>query len=448
MTADRVPGPPGRWLVGDMENYLADRIGWLEESRNRYGDVVRIAPGLLVTHDPDTAHSVLTSTNDTYLLETSQLAGRRRREQAMSRIDNWMAVRRNIWHGFAEQLADSHLSRLTADATKLLDLHAGTSADLVDTCRHVSGRLIVDFCLGGDPGQAGLLSDVASRANALFTTALSVLQEGEARWRWWPRPRAAAAATADQELRALIADCIAERRASAYTGTPRDLLDALLSGVKSGDDSDGMLVSVLRMAMFASHGVPGAALSWIVVRLATHPEIAEAVRAEATKWLASGASDPGSEGAAPRGVGGLEFTAATISEVLRLHPPQWLLTRTAMRDTAVGGYALRSGQQILICPYVIHRDARFWPEPHTFDPSRWLGNQRGHARHAYLPFGAGPRVCPGSALALRQLSVLTAVLLRDHEVRVPTVDEVPVSCDGLLLPTGVRGGWERRQTAA
>ncbi|MGA8116219.1 MAG: hypothetical protein WCA46_21385, partial [Actinocatenispora sp.] len=167
-----------------MENYLADRIGWLVSSRDQYGDVVRIAPDTLVTHDPEMAHEVLATTNDTYLLDTGQLTGRRARAGAVGELDSWMAVRRNIWHGFAEQLASSHLSRLTGDATAMLDSHATSTGDLVETCRQVSGRLIVDFCLGGDEAGADLRSEAAARANALFTTGLQVLQASEPRRRW------------------------------------------------------------------------------------------------------------------------------------------------------------------------------------------------------------------------------------------------------------------------
>ncbi|MGA8113195.1 MAG: cytochrome P450, partial [Actinocatenispora sp.] len=227
---------------------------------------------------------------------------------------------------------------------------------------------------------------------------------------------------------------VVRRRTEAYPGDPRDLLDALLAGTRTGESDDAMIVSVLRMAMFASHGVPGTALSWILLRLVAEPETAAAVRREATAELRPGAPESGAA---------LELTTAVIQEVLRLHPPQWLLTRTALRATTLGGYPVRAGQEVLVCPYVLHRDGRFWSEPERFDPSRWLTGERPHARHAYLPFGAGPRICPGSALALRQLSVLTAVLARDFVLRLPALAEVEATCDGLLLPAGVRGGWER-----
>lgn len=426
MRTARVPGPRGRWLVGDMDAYVADRIGWLSASRHRYGDLVRITPDTVVTHDPETAHRILATTNETYMLETGQLGGRRRRAEAMARLGRWMAVRRNIWHGFADTLTASHLARLGARAVELLDEHAGPDGDLVRACRMLTGRLIIDFCLGGEPERSDLRSEVARRANRLFERSLSVLTDGESRRRLWRRPLAAAATEADADLRALLADLVARRRAERPPDEPRDLLDTLTAG--TGRDEDDMVVSVLRMAMFASHGVPGAALSWVVLRLASEPAALAAVRAEATDR----ATDPAN----------LPVTTAVVREVLRLHPPQWLLSRTALRDTDIDGYPVRSGHQVLVCPYLLHRDERFWPRPGEFDHTRWLGGQTPHPPHTYLPFGAGPRICPGSGLALSQLTLLAAVLARAYTLRVPPVDRVATTCDGLLLPAVEHGGWE------
>lgn len=457
MAAATVPGPRGRWLVGDLENYVADRIGWLRDTKNAYGDVVRISPDTLVVHDPAVAHRVLAQTNDTFLLETGQLAGRRRRAAAMARLGRWMAVRRTIWHGFADALAASHLSRVTASAHTVLDRYAGTDNDLVESCRMATGRLIVDFCLGGTTDGAGtdLRSEAASRAHALFSDAQAVLTQGESRRRLWRRPLATAAAEADSRLRDLLTEAVAERRTHRRSGPPGDLLDALISPVNDGSSPSGgsspkapptdlvldddLVVSALRMAMFASHGVPGAALTWIVMRLAAAPETADAVRREAV------AAGVGERAVSPED---LPRTTAVVREVLRLHPPQWLLTRTALRTTEIGGYPVRAGRQVLVCPYLLHRDERYWPRPETFDPDRWMSGQTPHPPHTYLPFGAGPRICPGSALALSQLVILTAILASDYVLRAPNAETVDVTCNGLLLPTRARGGWQRRADEA
>ena len=193
-------------------------------------------------------------------------------------------------------------------------------------------------------------------------------------------------------------------------------------------------VSVLRTIMFASHGVPGTAVAWIAILLAEHPAAASSV-AEETAGLSLGRTDI---------VEALPFTTAVVRETLRLYPPQWLLTRTASAPTAVGGYRIPAGCEVLICPYLIHRDPRWWDRPEQFEPSRWLGREQPHARYAYLPFGAGPRICPGSQLAIAHLTVLTALLARDYDLRLPRLANMPMSSEGLLVPEALFGGWWSR----
>lgn len=429
----KVPGPRGKWLVGDMDAYLADRIGWLQATRKEYGDIVRLGPDALVVHDPGLAHEVLVRTNDTYLLETRQLAGRRQRAAAQARLNRWMAVRHGMWRGFATRLREVHLARLMAEVGRLLDLYAGDDEDLVDRCRATTGRLIIDFCIGGDTKHAALCEEAAARADLLFTSAQAALVQKETRRRFRRRPLASAASAANAELLGFLHDSVTERRSRGYSGAPRDLLDLLLH-VSGDDDTEDLIVSVLRMAMFASHGVPGAALSWIVLRLASEPASFQAIRAEVEACPMDGGLI----------LERLPLTTAFVKETLRLNPPQWLLTRTAIRRTTVGPYRIRAGQEVLVSPYLIHRDERFWQRPERFDPERWMGNQVPYPRYAYIPFGAGPRVCPGSRLAMAHMVILTARLAADYVPRVSHIEDLNVTCDSLLLPTNVQGGWTYR----
>ncbi|MFI9386735.1 cytochrome P450 [Kutzneria sp. NPDC052558] len=415
----KIPGPRGRWLVGDMPDYLADRIGWLRDSRPRYGDVVRLAPGTLVAHHPSAAHEVLARTNDTYLLETSQLGGRRQRAAQAAGLERWMLLRRTMWRGVASRLAADGLDQSTAEAAALVAAHVGGTGELLGACRAITGRLIVDFCLGGDP-RPDFRAGTAARADQLFTKSLAALVDGESRRRFSWRPLAAAARRSDAELRGVLAACVADRRA-ADRRQPEDLLDELIAGSTDED----LIVATMRMALFASHGVPGTALTWIVLRLAAEPELAAAISDE---------SRAGSDG--------LPLATAFVKETLRLHPPQWLLTRTALRPTEVGGYRIRSGEQVLVCPFTVHRDERYWPRPDRFDPGRWLTGRTPHPPNTYLPFGAGPRICPGSALAMRLLTVLTTVLASRHAIRAPHPEAVAVMSDGLLRPESAVGGWD------
>jgi cytochrome P450 len=403
MVRTRPPGPRGQWLIGDVRGYEADRMGWLRRTRDEYGDVVRLAPDTIVVHHRVTAHSVLASTNDAFLLDTSLLAGRRHRRRAHAGLDAWQTTRRDVWHGFADRIARDHLHRLVDVARAEFDAGAGEEHDLLDVCRRVCGRALVDFCVGGDDADPTLVPELVRHADALFTSALSVLASGEARVRWAPRPGARAVTARNAELNAVLLELVRRRRRDRE---PRDLLGALLAR----GTAERAAVRALRTALFASHGVPGAALSWVLLRLAEHPSSAER-------------------------------PDAFVKETLRLHPPQWLLARTVRHPTPVSGYPRRAGSQVLVCPYLLHRDSRYWQEPEVFRPSRWLGRHTPHLPHAYLPFGAGPRVCPGANLGFRQLVALTSLVAGELTMTLPPVGAVDVDCNGLLVPEGVTVRW-------
>ncbi len=129
-----------------------------------------------------------------------------------------------------------------------------------------------------------------------------------------------------------------------------------------------------------------------------------------------------------------------VTESLRLYPVTWILSRFVAEDMSLGPYAVRRGHNVLISPYVIHRDDVREPDPHDFRPDRWAGRP---APSWYMPFGHGLRACPGRELAQHLLvSLLLGVLARWRVSRV----EGPVLPDPrtTLMPSGLRLRFEPR----
>lgn len=94
-----------------------------------------------------------------------------------------------------------------------------------------------------------------------------------------------------------------------------------------------------------------------------------------------------------------------------------MFSRVARRPVTVGGYSVRKGTEIWICPFLTHRHADFWPEPERFAPERWAGEEDAYlARIDYLPFGKGPHTCIGAGLAMIELTYVIASLLRQANI--------------------------------
>jgi cytochrome P450 len=151
-------------------------------------------------------------------------------------------------------------------------------------------------------------------------------------------------------------------------------------------------------------------LFWALYLLALAPDEQETVAAEVT----SVDFDPES---AANAVAGLVRSRAVVDEALRLYPPAFVIVRQTLADDLVDGIAVPAGSLVLISPWVLHRHHRLWTTPETFDPARFLPGAAAPARFAYIPFGAGPRVCIGAQFALTELVLLVAIIVRAFRIR-------------------------------
>lgn len=223
---------------------------------------------------------------------------------------------------------------------------------------------------------------------------------------WTPHPGWRAGARAARYVRGEVARTVARRRARGEPGA--DLLGLLLQAVdpETGEGlSDASLVDNLLTFVAAGHETTALALTWTLRVLADHPEIERRVLAEIAGLGADLADDP-------RAVDRLAFTRQVVLEVMRLYPPAPLIVRRAAADIRLGDTVVPAGQAVHVPVYALHRHRLLWDRPDVFDPDRFApGPSAARDRYAYLPFGAGPRVCIGMGLALTECLVILATLL-------------------------------------
>ena len=165
--------------------------------------------------------------------------------------------------------------------------------------------------------------------------------------------------------------------------------------------------------LIAGHETSGALLSWVFLALVEHPDW----RARVTAEVADAA---GRRVVTVADLAALPVLRAVIAEVLRLRPPAYtLFLRQATGAVVLDGATIAHNDLVQIVPYTVHRDPRWFPDPEHFDPSRFLGEPT-WPTYAYLPFGAGPRVCIGQNFALVEAAVVAATVLQRWEpVAVP-----------------------------
>jgi cytochrome P450 len=207
-------------------------------------------------------------------------------------------------------------------------------------------------------------------------------------------------------------DEIIETRLRAPTeGKPRDLFDLLLAArdPETGEAfSRAQLRDQMATMIVAGHETTALTLFWSLYLLASSPADQERVAEEVR------VADLSPDGAAAA-LTKLPYTKAVVNESLRLYPPAYALARIANGPDQLCDVAVRRGAMIMISPWVLQRHRRLWKDPDAFNPSRFLGDAPLAHRFAYMPFGAGPRICIGAQLALTEAClVLAAMIQRFH----------------------------------
>jgi cytochrome P450 len=212
-------------------------------------------------------------------------------------------------------------------------------------------------------------------------------------------------------LRSIIADIVADCRAGrAGAGLPAQLMAAADPDTgRAMDDRD--LSDNLLTFIAAGHETTAVALTWTLYLLSTHPwaeaKVAQEI-AEAT----------GGDPVRPEHIESLTFTRQVFMEAMRLYPPAAVLARSPVRDVQLGGETIPAGMQVYIPIYGVHRHQSLWRNPDAFDPSRFTEEAGKHRhRYAYMPFGAGPRICIGASFAMTEGVAILATLIRDHRFR-------------------------------
>ncbi|WP_417495650.1 cytochrome P450 [Maricaulis sp.] len=222
---------------------------------------------------------------------------------------------------------------------------------------------------------------------------------------WIPRIGHGGARRVIADLRRQVAHVAATRRAgpdAETAGRTPDFLDLLLG---AGLDETAIVDNLLTF-LAAGHETTARSLSWTLYLLSQSPDVLERLEAEIDAAPLD-TTDPANWMEAP------PWTTAIIKESLRLYPSAPILSRTSIDADTVAGLAVAPDTDVLVSTWLLHRQRDFWPQPDAFVPERFFGDAANTIpRHAWLPFGLGPRVCIGARFAMMEMVIVLACLLR------------------------------------
>ena len=220
----------------------------------------------------------------------------------------------------------------------------------------------------------------------------------------WPLPRNLRMHKAVQVVR----NCI-QRFIDGRCTNPTERNDFLSILLQARDEEGNPMSAEQVMAECATlfgagHETTATALAWTWYLLCQHPERYHRVQQEVDSVL---------QGRTPtyEDLARLPYCLQVFKEAMRLYPPAYAFSRRALREVGIDSYRVPKGRVVLIAPYTLHRREEYFPDPEKFDPERFTPEREKRLpRYAYLPFGAGPRICIGMYFAMMEGHLLLATL--------------------------------------
>jgi unspecific monooxygenase len=337
----------------------------------------------------------------------------------------WKHQRRTLAPAFtprAVSMLVPHMLAVIDETIAALKGKAGAPVDLRDVMQHmtleIAGRTMFSF--GMERHGATLRDFVMEYGDGLARPHLLDI----ALPLWWPTPQDFRRARFRKRWTAFVAMLMAERRAAGKQegAPPRDLFE-LMEAARDPETgkafSDEQLGDEVATMILAGHETTATTLFWALYLLALDPATQDELVAEVKALTPD----------KPLDVERLKFTRAVIDETMRLYPPAFMVARSAYGADTVAGFAVKPKDVILIAPWLLHRHEKRWRDPNAFIPQRFMAPNPPPDRFAYLPFGAGPRICIGAHFALVESTLALAKLI--GAFRIELQETTPV------MPMGV-----------
>lgn len=415
-----------------------DRLGMMTSAAAEYGDASRLPVGhkaLYFFNHPDYVKHILADNSDNYEKGIGLVHARRALGDGLltSEGELWRKQRKVIQPAFQTKRVAGQTGVIADEAAKFIKrLRAQVGQGPVNLVTELTGLTL------GVLGRSLLDADLATFDSigesfaAVQDQAMFELATLSAVPMWIPLAKQLRFRQARRDLQRIVDELVARRREDL--GDREDVLSRLI--VSAGAEADPRvgqqrLRDELVTLLLAGHETTASTLSWTLYLVDTDRDVSERLHAEAVDVL--GSDLPGYEH-----LHRLRYTTMVVQEAMRLYPPVWLLPRRSIGQDGIGPYDVPAGADVVVSPYTLHRHPKFWSRPERFDPERFAPSSTvDRPRYAYIPFGAGPRVCVGSSLGMMEAVLVVAMLARELRlVRVPTHQVVAEP----MLSLRVRGG--------
>jgi cytochrome P450 len=427
------PSQPAGLFGGHLRKFWRDRTGFLIEQA-KLGDVTYIRMGnqsMYFINHPDHIRDML-------VVNADKLKKGRALQRSKVLLGNGLLTSEHEYHLRQRRMMQPafHRSRIAEYSRSMVD-HATRTADewrdgdirdidreMVNLTLRIVGKTLFNADVVDDADKIGAaLNTMVELFNFLLLPFSEWLEK-------LPLPHSKRFHRARKDLDEIVYAIIDERRRSGKD--EGDLLSMLLAARDEADGSamtDEQVRDEALTLFLAGHETTANALTWTWYLLSQNQECEEKLHEELRTVL--GKREPAFDN-----IPSLKYTEAVLAESMRLYPPAWAIGRSAVEEHSFGGYRVPVGSVVLMSPFVLHRDPRFWQNPLRFDPDRWLevSVKEAGQQYVYTPFGGGVRRCIGEGFAWTEGILLIATLAKKWKLRIVDGQRVDVRPQITLRP--------------
>jgi cytochrome P450 len=438
----QAPGSEAHFILGSVPEMLSNPIDLFVRTWQRFGDISRLKLGPMVAFlavHPDHVKHVLVDNSRNYVrdplfLELKRVVGE---GLLMNDGEPWRRQRKLMQPAFHQKKIAGMASRMAAAGRELIEelsasAEAGRPIDMAQVMGsqtlRIAGRLLFNTETASDTAAfidaiPVIMAYVAVRGRSIIKVPQALPTATNRRFR-----------EAMDTLDRVVYKTLELRRKGA--GESEDLL-SLMMEARYEDTGLGMTDEQLRnevLTLFlAGSETSATALTWTWVQLSKNPAVMRELRAEVDRVL--GGREPTLDD-----LPNLVYTTAVLEESMRLRPPAWLISRTAVAEDSLSGRRITKNSIVFISPYLVHRHPAFWENPEGFDPTRFLpGKDAERHPFAYVPFGAGPRKCIGLSFAMMEMKILLAMMVQAFNFHLVPGSEPQLEASLTLRPRD--GSW-------
>lgn len=412
------PGPAGKFLVGSTLDFQKAPLLFCLKMAEQYGDICKFRVGLDTWHlvnRADFIHDI--TVKKASIFHKPRLAKRLWKQFLGNGVlsvdgDEWRRLSKMIKPGFHKKRIDAYGEIMVQHTLEMLQTWKNERRE--DVCEDMTGltlRIVAKTLFD---------ADVTGGETDIVGTSMRTLQECMVEHinmplpvpRWWPGSTNQRKLKAIGDIENIVRSIIDERRSSGVDHG--DLLSMMVFA--EDENGNGLDDTELRdqamTLIFAGHETTAMALGWMCYLMGQHPQVVAAMREEMSQAV-------GNRRLTTQDLGNLPYLEMVVKESMRILPSVWAFMRQPTEDVQMGDYVIPKGDQVLISPYVIHHNPRYFDNPSEFRPERFLTeNEKKLPKGAYVPFAAGARVCLGKSFAMMEARLILGTMVQNVDFSV------------------------------